>query len=126
MDKIVLHGGTKLSGKVDISGAKNAALPLMATALLTNNEIFLENIPRLGDVGSMCELLRGVGVEINDSLQDSGCLRLSCEEITNTEAPYDIVRKMRASILILGPLICLLYTSPSPRDRTRSRMPSSA
>ncbi|MEC7971661.1 MAG: UDP-N-acetylglucosamine 1-carboxyvinyltransferase, partial [Pseudomonadota bacterium] len=105
MDKIVLHGGTKLSGKVDISGAKNAALPLMATALLTNNEILLENIPRLGDVGSMCELLRGVGVEINDSLQDSGCLRLSCEKITNTEAPYDIVRKMRASILILGPLI---------------------
>ena len=105
MDKIVLHGGTKLSGKVDISGAKNAALPLMATALLTNNEIFLENIPRLGDVGSMCELLKGVGVEIYDSLQDSGCLRLRCEEITNTEAPYDIVRKMRASILILGPLI---------------------
>ena len=105
MDKIVLHGGTKLSGKVDISGAKNAALPLMATALLTNNEIFLENIPRLGDVGSMCELLRGVGVEIYDSLQDPGCLRLRCEEITNTEAPYDIVRKMRASILILGPLI---------------------
>ena len=87
MDKIVLQGGTKLSGKVDISGAKNAALPLMATALLTNHEILLENIPRLGDVGSMCELLRGVGVEIYGSLQDAGCLRLSCEGITNTEAP---------------------------------------
>ena len=105
MDKIVLTGGSKLSGKIDISGAKNAALPLMATTLLTNEKMFLENIPRLGDVGSMRELLEGVGVEIEDSMKSPRCLGLKCEKITNTEAPYDIVRKMRASILVLGPLI---------------------
>ena len=105
MDKIILTGGSKLSGKIDISGAKNAALPLMATTLLTNEKMFLENIPRLGDVGSMRELLEGVGVEIEDFTKSSGSLGLKCEKITNTEAPYDIVRKMRASILVLGPLI---------------------
>ena len=105
MDKIVLTGGSKLSGKIDISGAKNAALPLMATTLLTNEKMFLENIPRLGDVGSMRELLEGVGVEIEDLMKSSASLGLKCEKITNTEAPYDIVRKMRASILVLGPLI---------------------
>ena len=105
MDKIILTGGSKLSGKIDISGAKNAALPLMATTLLTNEKMFLENIPRLGDVGSMRELLEGVGVEIEDSIKNPRCLGLKCEKITNTEAPYDIVRKMRASILVLGPLI---------------------
>ena len=105
MDKIILTGGSKLSGKIDISGAKNAALPLMATTLLTNEKMFLENIPRLGDVGSMRELLEGVGVEIEDLTKSSSSLELKCEKITNTEAPYDIVRKMRASILVLGPLI---------------------
>ena len=105
MDKIILTGGSKLSGKIDISGAKNAALPIMATTLLTNEEMFLENIPRLGDVGSMRELLEGVGVEIEHSNKNPRCLGLKCEKITNTEAPYDIVRKMRASILVLGPLI---------------------
>ena len=105
MDKIILTGGSKLSGKIDISGAKNAALPLMATTLLTNEKMFLENIPRLGDVGSMRELLEGVGVEIEDLTTSSASLGLKCEKITNTEAPYDIVRKMRASILVLGPLI---------------------
>jgi len=105
MDKIILTGGSKLSGKIDISGAKNAALPLMATTLLTNEKMFLENIPRLGDVGSMRELLEGVGVEIEDSIKSPRSLGLKCEKITNTEAPYDIVRKMRASILVLGPLI---------------------
>ena len=105
MDKIILTGGSKLSGKIDISGAKNAALPLMATTLLTNEKMSLKNVPRLGDVGSMRELLEGVGVEIEDSIKNPGCLGLKCEKITNTEAPYDIVRKMRASILVLGPLI---------------------
>ena len=105
MDKIILTGGSKLSGKIDISGAKNAALPLMATTLLTNEKMFLENIPRLGDVGSMRELLEGVGVEIEDLTTSSASLGLKCEKITNTEAPYDIVRKMRTSILVLGPLI---------------------
>mgnify|MGYP006228746399 FL=1 len=105
MDKIILTGGSKLSGKIDISGAKNAALPLMATTLLTNEKMFLENIPRLGDVGSMRELLEGVGVEIEDLTTSTASLGLKCERITNTEAPYDIVRKMRASILVLGPLI---------------------
>ena len=105
MDKIILTGGSKLSGKIDISGAKNAALPLMATTLLTTEKMFLENIPRLGDVCSMRELLEGIGVEIDHSIKNPKCLGLKCEKITNTEAPYDIVRKMRASILVLGPLI---------------------
>ena len=78
---------------------------LFATTLLTNEKMFLENIPRLGDVGSMRELLEGVGVEIEDLAKSSASLGLKCEKITNTEAPYDIVRKMRASILVLGPLI---------------------
>ena len=82
MDKIVLTGGSKLSGKIDISGAKNAALPLMATTLLTNEKIFLENIPRLGDVGSMRELLEGVGVEIEDLTKSPASLGLKCEKIT--------------------------------------------
>ena len=101
MDSIRITGGVPLSGTIAISGAKNAALPLMTCGLLTDERLTLTNAAQLADLQTMAELLRqhGIAVEWNGrSIALGG-------RITNTEAPYDIVRKMRASILVLGPLL---------------------
>ncbi|MBH68556.1 MAG: UDP-N-acetylglucosamine 1-carboxyvinyltransferase [Rhodospirillaceae bacterium] len=106
MERIVIVGGQKLSGKIGISGAKNAALPLMAAALLTADRIRLRNVPRLADIDFMSKLLESLGVKVKETLSDdSRQLELDGKDIGNTEAPYDIVRKMRASVLVLGPLV---------------------
>lgn len=103
MDKIEIEGGIPLRGTVDISGAKNAALPLMCASLLSEHSIILQNVPRLGDIHSMIGVLEHLGVK---SQWTSGAsLKLSAPSITSFEAPYDLVRKMRASILVLGPLL---------------------
>jgi UDP-N-acetylglucosamine 1-carboxyvinyltransferase len=103
MDKLVIQGGTPLSGEVRISGAKNAALPLMCAALLTSDELTLSNVPHLRDVSTMVRLLSQMGVEV--SLDDKLGLSLRAARLSEPFAPYDLVKTMRASILVLGPLV---------------------
>jgi UDP-N-acetylglucosamine 1-carboxyvinyltransferase len=104
MEKIVVTGGHALRGSVRISGAKNAALPLLAAALLTDKELRFANVPDLSDIQQMLALLDGHGARFTyDPAEKTCCLRTSA--IKSEIAPYDIVRKMRASILVLGPLL---------------------
>ena len=109
MDRIVIRGGAKLSGRLPISGAKNAALTLLPCALLTDQPLTLGNLPRLADVDGFGHLLNGMGVSTaiaGGSPEEFGrTMTLDATRITSTTAPYDFVRKMRASILVLGPLI---------------------
>jgi UDP-N-acetylglucosamine 1-carboxyvinyltransferase len=109
MDKIILRGGNRLSGRVPISGAKNAVLALLPCALLTADRFTLRNLPRLADVDSFGHLLNELGVSITVARskgEDVGrVMTLNAKELASTVAPYDIVRKMRASILVLGPLV---------------------
>ncbi|HEX7511922.1 MAG TPA: UDP-N-acetylglucosamine 1-carboxyvinyltransferase [Candidatus Methylomirabilis sp.] len=103
MDQLVIQGGKPLAGEVTVSGAKNAALPLMAAALLTEERLHLSNVPRLMDVRTMGRLLRHMGVEVTgDGTSD---LHLQARAITRSEAPYDLVKTMRASVVVLGPLV---------------------
>ena len=104
MDRIRIRGGRPLHGDIRISGAKNAALPLMAAGLLTDDRLVLANVPQLADVRTMASLLAQHGIAVEDATPDGRRVSLG-GAITNTEAPYDIVRKMRASILVLGPLL---------------------
>ena len=104
MDRIRIRGGRPLSGDIVISGAKNAALPLMAAGLLTDQRLILSNVPRLADIATMTLLLSQHGIAVEPIGNDGRTLSLG-GTITNTEAPYDIVRKMRASALVLGPLL---------------------
>ena len=102
MDKIVINGGNRLRGEVQVSGAKNAALPILASALLTDGWNTFYNIPNLVDIRTIRKLLKSLGVKI-----EGECPTLSVNggTINNCEAPYDLVRTMRASILVLGPLV---------------------
>jgi UDP-N-acetylglucosamine 1-carboxyvinyltransferase len=102
VDQLVIRGGKALSGEVRVSGAKNAALPLMAAALLSEEPVQLLNAPRLVDVRTIARLLRFMGVEVQGDGTES--VRLRAHELTRLEAPYDLVRTMRASVLVLGPL----------------------
>ncbi|MBX9787140.1 MAG: UDP-N-acetylglucosamine 1-carboxyvinyltransferase [Alphaproteobacteria bacterium] len=104
MDKIRIRGGVPLQGEIKISGAKNAALPLMAACLLTDKPLHLLNVPDLSDIDSMGQLLSQMGVSL-DRDKNSNTLELCAKNISSTTAPYDIVRKMRASVLVLGPLV---------------------
>jgi UDP-N-acetylglucosamine 1-carboxyvinyltransferase len=106
MDRIRIIGGRQLSGEIPIGGAKNAALPLMAAGLLTEERLLLTRVPRLADIETMAALLsqHGIATEWDETART---ISLG-GPITNTEAPYDIVRKMRASFLVLGPLLARL------------------
>ena len=101
MDRILIRGGRPLAGRLAIGGAKNAALPLMAAGLLTEALLTLENVPQLADIDTMASLLAEVGL----TLERGGRRFAIGGRITSTEAPYDIVRRMRASVLVLGPLL---------------------
>src|SRR5216110_2562381 len=103
MDKLIIQGGVPLSGEIRVSGAKNAALPLMCAALLTDEQLTLSNVPHLRDVSTMLRLLAQMGVEV--SLDDRLGLSLRAERLSDPFAPYDLVKTMRASILVLGPLL---------------------
>jgi UDP-N-acetylglucosamine 1-carboxyvinyltransferase len=103
MDSILIRGGRPLRGEIKISGAKNAALPLMAATLLSDQPVILRNVPGLMDISTMSALLAEAGCETTD--QDDGVMAFNTPAITGTLAPYDIVRKMRASVLVLGPLL---------------------
>ncbi|WP_304072498.1 UDP-N-acetylglucosamine 1-carboxyvinyltransferase [Maricaulis maris] len=103
MDRIVIQGGARLEGRIEISGAKNSALKLMAAALLTDEPVILTRMPRLADSRFLGHLLEKLGVEVSDG--HDAQLRLHAATIADTFAPYDLVRKMRASFNVLGPLL---------------------
>lgn len=104
MDSIIVQGGGAVSGEIPISGAKNAALTLMPAALLTDQPVTFTNVPRLSDIKTTNELLASLGTEV--VVEDDGQkITLTTPKITNQVAHYDIVRKMRASILVLGPMV---------------------
>ncbi|TWB42630.1 UDP-N-acetylglucosamine 1-carboxyvinyltransferase [Nitrospirillum pindoramense] len=109
MDKLRIRGGAPLNGSIRISGAKNAALPLMAACLLTEGTLTLDNLPHLADITTMANLLAQHGVDMVYEGGATSCaqraVNLTAATITSTEAPYDLVRKMRASVLVLGPLV---------------------
>ncbi|GBE40833.1 UDP-N-acetylglucosamine 1-carboxyvinyltransferase [bacterium BMS3Bbin09] len=102
MDKIEIEGGTKLKGEVKISGAKNAALPLMAASILSSGENYIHNLPQLRDISTMGKLLAHIGMGYH---QENGEVLLNSNNISSIEAPYDFVKTMRASVLVLGPLL---------------------
>ncbi|MDB4212173.1 UDP-N-acetylglucosamine 1-carboxyvinyltransferase [Ascidiaceihabitans sp.] len=104
MDSILVQGGGPLNGQIPIAGAKNACLTLMPATLLSEEPLTLTNAPRLSDIKTMTELLRSLGSEVA-TMQDGKTLAMSCYGEINTRAEYDIVRKMRASNLVLGPLL---------------------
>ncbi len=102
MQKLAIQGGSRLNGEVRISGAKNAALPILCASLLTGDSLQLGNVPDLNDVGTMRKLLQQMGVAI---AVNGGQVTLSAAQIDKLEAPYDMVKTMRAAILVLGPLV---------------------
>jgi UDP-N-acetylglucosamine 1-carboxyvinyltransferase len=110
MDKIRIRGGRPLHGKISIGGAKNAALPLMIASLLTDEPLVLKNLPLLADITTLSHLLVQHGVSITlqgaESADEQGhVLQLHAKRMVSATAPYDLVRKMRASVLVLGPLL---------------------
>jgi UDP-N-acetylglucosamine 1-carboxyvinyltransferase len=102
MDKLKIRGGVSLEGEIRISGAKNAALPILCASLLTADELVVENVPQLQDVVTTLKLLRQMGVTAD---REGATVRLHADAVTHTEAPYELVKTMRASILVLGPLV---------------------
>ena len=102
MDKLLIQGGNRLSGEITISGAKNAALPILCAGLLTSDQLQLSNVPNLHDVSTMLKLLRQLGLK---ATQDGHFVMLQGDAISSLEAPYELVKTMRASILVLGPMV---------------------
>ena len=102
MDKLIIRGNADLKGEISIKGSKNSALPIMVSALLSENTLKLQNIPKLVDIKNMSQLLRNYGAIIKSNGSN---FEINCKKIVNRNADYDIVRKMRASVLILGPLL---------------------
>jgi len=102
MDKLLITGGKRLVGDIKISGAKNAALPILCAGLLTAGDLELTNVPLLHDVATMLKLLRQTGLSVE---QDGEKVTLNGSKIDKYEAPYELVKTMRASILVLGPLL---------------------
>ena len=105
MDKLRIRGGRTLQGTVDISGAKNAALPELCAALLTEEAVVLENVPRLQDVATMLKLVRNMGVQAQRDESLTTRVRLDARTLDKPEAPYELVKTRRASVLALGPLL---------------------
>src|SRR6266478_6290551 len=103
MDKLRIKGGQRLQGQIRISGAKNSALPAMAASLLTRDEVIVENIPFVNDIFTTRRLLRELGVAVE--FEQEHVARLRAQKILSHEAPYDLVKTMRASVLVLGPLL---------------------
>ena len=108
MDKLLIRGGRRLNGQVPIAGAKNAALPELCAALLVDQPVVLHNVPQLQDVSTMLRLLRSMGVVAERSVSQPDAVMLDAGRITSPVAPYDLVKTMRASILVLGPLLARL------------------
>src|SRR5215216_7941669 len=116
MDRIRIIGGSKLNGTIPISGAKNAALPLMIAGLLTEETLILDNVPRLADVAQLQRILGNHGVDITsvgkrpgDREYQGQTLRISAADIIDTTAPYDLVSRMRASFWVIAPLLARIH-----------------
>ncbi|WP_407279734.1 UDP-N-acetylglucosamine 1-carboxyvinyltransferase [Aromatoleum evansii] len=106
MDKLLIEGGARLTGETAISGAKNAALPILCAALLTREPVTFTNVPQLNDIGTLLRLLAQMGVKVSrGSGDDAGTVTLDASELDNPVATYEMVKTMRASILVLGPLV---------------------
>lgn len=103
MDYFLIRGGQPLQGRIAISGAKNAALPILAASLLTSEELRLQNVPHLNDITTMIELLGALGAEV--AVDESGSLCMTAAALSSRRAPYELVKTMRASILVMGPLL---------------------
>jgi UDP-N-acetylglucosamine 1-carboxyvinyltransferase len=101
MDKLVVHGGSTLRGSINISGSKNASLPILAATLLTGDDCIIRRVPDVSDTNYMIQILSALGADVERS---SGTVRISCADIID-EAPYELVRRMRASICVMGPLL---------------------
>jgi UDP-N-acetylglucosamine 1-carboxyvinyltransferase len=102
MDRLLVTGGTRLSGSVRVSGAKNSALKIMAASLLANGRTVIENVPRIQDCLTMAEVLEHLGADVR---RDDGAIEIDTSSVSSIETPYELVRRMRASILVLGPLL---------------------
>ena len=102
MDRIIIRGGERLIGEVEVSGSKNSTLPIFVSCLLSEGENVFSNVPNLRDVQTIVKVLRNLGVEVS---QEDGVYRINATEVSSDEAPYDLVKTMRASILVLGPLV---------------------
>lgn len=107
MERLIVHGGRKLEGEISISGAKNSSLPILISSLLTSDNLVLHNLPHLQDVTTMLTLLRTLNVEI--TIQDGMTIIVQADKVNKYMAPYDLVRTMRASILVLGPLLARFW-----------------
>ena len=105
MDKLLIRGGKTLNGTVTISGAKNAALPELCAALLTADTVTLQNVPGLEDVSTMLKLIRNMGVDAQRQVGVASTVTINAAKLTSPEAPYELVKTMRASVLALGPLL---------------------
>ena len=107
MEKISIKGGKPLFGKVEISGSKNSSLAILASCLLTDKKISISGVPKLTDTFFFLELLNSLGAEIDglENFEDTKEFIINAKKITNNKAPYNLVKKMRASILVLGPLL---------------------
>jgi len=103
MDKLIIHGGIPLKGEISISGAKNAALPILSATLLTDQPIMIGNVPHLHDITTTMELLGRMGARI--TVDERMRIEIDNSQIDNFFAPYELVKTMRASILVLGPLL---------------------
>ncbi len=101
MDKLIVHGGSTLKGAINISGSKNASLPILAAAILTGKDCIIRRVPDVSDTNYMIQILSALGADVERS---SGTVRIACTEIAD-EAPYELVRRMRASICVMGPLL---------------------
>lgn len=102
--KYIIKGGNRLSGKVRVSGAKNSALKIMAASIMSNGKTILKNVPIIDDVLTMAEVLELLGAKVNLD-KACNCIEINPDNIKSFEAPYELVRKMRASILVAGPLL---------------------
>ena len=124
MEKIVIIGGEPLSGNITIGGSKNAILPIMATSILTDEPIHLTNVPNLKDIQTMIKVLESLGVKADISNLNQNKMTICYEELDKSIAEYDLVRKMRASVLILGPLLARKKTVFPGRSRWRQNRAS--
>ncbi|NLT69939.1 MAG: UDP-N-acetylglucosamine 1-carboxyvinyltransferase [Verrucomicrobiaceae bacterium] len=102
MEKFIVHGGSSLAGSVNISGSKNASLPILAATLLTREQCVIRRVPDVSDTNYMLQILQNLGAEVERA---SGTVVIRCEKLRSHEAPYDLVRKMRASVCVMGPLL---------------------
>ena len=118
MDQIRIIGGAPLRGVVEVGGAKNAALPILAASLLGGGECIIDNVPQVRDLITMAKLLALLGVEVQT---EGGRVMLEAGKVQSIEAPYDLVKTMRASILSLGPLLTQAWVKPKSRYRVAVR-----